>query len=112
MTYALQMFKQFFFFTYPGFLYKTAENLKLAENYLPRQLFTQLNMGDGMQNLIYVATFLILLIVSGFVMTRKNTQEIIEETRFDTRTVIGLAIIFIWSFVSLSNVSTFIYFQF
>ncbi len=112
MTYAIQMFKQLFFFTYPGFLYKTAENLKIPENYLPRQLFTQLNMGDNLQTLIYVTTFIILLLVSGFVMTRKNTQEIIEETKFDTRTVAGLAIIFIWSFISLSNVSTFIYFQF
>lgn len=112
MTYALQMFKQLFFFTYPGFLYKTAENLKIAENYLPRQLFTQLNMGDGWQNLIYVTTFVILLIVSGFVMTRKNTQEIVESSRRDGKTIAFLTIIFIWSFVSLSNVSTFIYFQF
>ena len=112
MTYAIQMFKQFFFFTYPGFLYKTSENLKLAENYLPRQLATQLHMSDGVMNTIYVTTFVIILLISAIVMTRKNTQEMVETLRRDGKTIAFLTLIFIWSFVSLSNVSTFIYFQF
>ena len=112
MTYAIQMFKQFFFFTYPGFLYKTSENLKLAENYLPRQLAIQLHMSDGVMNIIYVTTFVIILLISAIVMTRKNTQEIVETLRRDGKTIAFLTLIFIWSFVSLSNVSTFIYFQF
>ena len=45
-------------------------------------------------------------------MTMKNTQEIVEETDFSMKTVLGLAVVFIWSFISLSNVSTFIYFQY
>jgi alginate O-acetyltransferase complex protein AlgI len=112
MTYALQMFKRLFFWTYPGFLYKTSDNLKIAENYLPRQLFTQLGMGDGLITAICVATFVVLLLISAFVMTRKNTRQIIEETTFSKKTIVGITIIFIWSFISLSNVSTFIYFQF
>ena len=112
MTYAIQMFKQFFFFTYPGFLYKTSENMKLAENYLPRQLATQLHMSDGVMNIIYVTTFVIILLISAIVMTRKNTQEMVETLRRDGKTIAFLTLIFIWSFVSLSNVSTFIYFQF
>ena len=57
-------------------------------------------------------TFIVLLLVSGFIMTRKNTSEIIKTTKMTTRTALGYAIIFIWSFISLSNVSTFIYFQY
>ncbi len=111
MAYALQMFKQFFFWTYPGFLYRTASQLKIPENYLLRQLFTQLNI-EGGETIVYMATLLILLTVSGFIMTRKNTKEIVESTTFSLKTVIGLSIVFILSFISLSDVSTFIYFQY
>ena len=111
MTYAIQMFKQFFFWTYPGFLYRTASQLKIPENYLFRQLFSQMGIAWG-ENLVYMVTLIVLLAVSGFIMTRRNTQEIVESTTFKTREVIGLAIVFIWSFISLSDVSTFIYFQY
>ena len=111
MTYAIQMFKQFFVFTYPGFLYRTASQLVIAENYIPRQLFSQLGIAGG-ETIVYMATLIILLIVSAFIMTRKNTQEMVEETKFSFKTVLGLTIVFVWSFISLSNVSTFIYFQY
>ena len=111
MTYAIQMFKQFFVWTYPGFLYRTASQLEIAENYIPRQLFSQLGIAAG-DNIVYMVTLLLLLAVSGFIMTRKNTQEIVDKTDFSMKTVLGLAVVFIWSFISLSNVSTFIYFQY
>ena len=111
MTYAIMMFKRFFVWTYPGFLYRTASQLVIAENYIPRQLFTQLGIAGG-DNLVYMITLIVLLVVSAFVMTRKNTQEIVETTKFSKWTVAGLSLIFVWSFISLSNVSTFIYFQY
>ena len=111
MTYAIQMFKQFFVWTYPGVLYRTASQLVIAENYIPRQLFSQLGIAGG-ETIVYMATLIILLIVSAFIMTRKNTQEMVEETKFSFKTVLGLTIVFVWSFISLSNVSTFIYFQY
>ena len=111
MTYAIQMFKQFFFWTYPGFLYRTASQLEIAENYIPRQLVTQLGIPGG-DNIVYVATLVLYLLVSGFIMTRNNTQEIVENATFSKKQVLGIAIIFIWSFISLSDVSTFIYFQY
>ncbi len=111
LVYAMQMFRTFFFFTYPGFLYRTASQISIAENYLPRQLFSQLGIA-GADNVVYLVTLLLILAISGFIMTRKNTAEIVKETKFDKKTVAGLAIVFVWSFISLSNVSTFIYFQF
>ena len=111
MTYAMQMFKRLFFWTYPGFLYRTASQLEIAENYVPRQLLSILGVEQG-ERIVYMATLIILLVVSAFIMTRKNTKEIVESTTFRKRTVIALAIIFVWSFISLSNVSTFIYFQY
>ncbi len=111
MKYAIQMFKQFFFFTYPGFLYRTASQMKIAENYVPRQILTMLHVQGG-DDIVYLATMIIFLAVSGFIMTRKNTKEIVESTDFGFKTVLGLSVIFVWSFISLSDVSTFIYFQY
>ncbi len=110
LAHAMGMFKRLFFWTYPGFLYRTAGKLEIAENYIPRQLFSQLGM--DMNNTICVITLFIYIAVSAFIMTRKNTQEIVEESDFSKKTILGLAILFVWSFISLSNVSTFIYFQF
>lgn len=111
MTYAIQLFKQFFFFTYPGFLYRTASQMEIAENYVPRQLLTMLHINGG-DDIVYLATMIIILLVCGFIMTRKNTREIVKNTDFGLKTVVGLSVVFVWSFISLSNVSTFIYFQY
>ena len=111
MTYAFMMFKRFFVWTYPGFLFRTASQLDIAENYVAKQLFTRLGI-EGADNVVYLATLVILLVVSGFLMTRKNTKEIVSGTDFGWKTVLGLAFVFVMSFISLSNVSTFIYFQY
>jgi alginate O-acetyltransferase complex protein AlgI len=111
MTYAFMMFKRFFVWTYPGFLFRTASQLDIAENYVARQLFTRLGI-EGADNVVYLATLVILLVISGFLMTRRNTKEIVSGTDFGRKTVLGLAFVFVMSFISLSNVSTFIYFQY
>ncbi|WP_026651405.1 MBOAT family O-acyltransferase [Butyrivibrio proteoclasticus] len=111
MAYAFGMFRRLFFFTYPGFLFKTSENLKIAENYVFRQLFSQLGMNGAVTGVL-VATFIIFLLICAFIMTRKNTKEIVNEAVYSKKRLIGLAILFVLSFISLSNVSTFIYFQF
>ena len=107
---ALAMFRRLFFFTWPGFLTRTATNLDIAENYVFRQFLSQ--MGGIDENVIYMITMVTYLAVSGFIITRKNTEEIIETTTFDKKTLIGITVLFLWSFISLSAVSTFIYFQF
>lgn len=111
LTYAFQMFKRLFFWTYPGFLYRTVNQLEIAENYVLRQIVSRLGIANG-ETYVCLATMLILLAISGFIMTRKNTRQIVEESKLSRGRVIALAVLFVWSFVSLSNVSTFIYFQY
>ena len=82
---ALAMFRRLFFFTWPGFLTRTAANLDIAENYVFRQFLSQ--MGGIDENVIYMITMVIYLAVSGFIITRKNTEEIIETTTFDKKTL-------------------------
>jgi alginate O-acetyltransferase complex protein AlgI len=111
MAYALMMFKRGAYWTYPGFLLRTASKLEIGENYILRQIFLRAGLPGG-ENAAYLITLIVLLIISAFIMTRKNTSEIIKTAKMTTRTAILLAVIFIWSFISLSNVSTFIYFQY
>ena len=85
MKYAIQMFRQFFFFTYPGFLFRTASQMKIAENYVPRQILTMLHVQGG-DDIVYLATMIIFIAVSGFIMTRRNTKEIVESTDFGIKT--------------------------
>lgn len=110
LAHAFGMFKRAFFWTYPGFLTRTAGQLEISENYVFRQVFTRLGIGSA--DTVFLLTMIIYILISAFVMTRKNTGEIIKETRYDLKTVAFYTVLFILSFISLSNVSTFIYFKF
>ncbi len=110
MTYAIQMFKQLGIFTYPGFLYKTAANLDIPENYVILQAANMIVV--DMKNLIYVGTMIAFIVISFVVIRAKNAREIVEYGNFGKGRAFFLAILFIWSFISLSQVSTFLYFQF
>ena len=110
MTYAIGMFKRLFYFTYPGFLTRTASQLDLAENYVLSQIISM--VAPSFENALYIATLIILLTICFFVNTRKNAYEIATSAKVTIKFTFGLAVLFIWSFISLSQVSTFIYFQF
>lgn len=110
LAHAFGMFKRAFFWTYPGFLTRTAGQLEISENYVFRQVFTRLGIGSA--DTVFLLTMIIYILISAFVMTRKNTGEIIKESRYDLKTVAFYTVLFILSFISLSNVSTFIYFKF
>ena len=110
LAHAFGMFKRAFFWTYPGFLTRTAGKLEMAENYVLRQVFTRLGIGSA--DTVLMITMIFYIALGAFVMTRKNTQEIIKEERYGKKEVAFYAILFILSFISLSNVSTFIYFKF
>jgi alginate O-acetyltransferase complex protein AlgI len=110
MTYAMQMFKQFFIFTWPGFMYKTSAMLDISENYL---LLTAAGLyAKEFKNYIHLASWIILVAISFFVNSRKNSREIAYGEIPNKGFTALLIILFVWSFISLSQVSTFIYFQF
>ena len=110
MTYALQYFKQLVIPTWPGFMYKTSAMLDISENYL---VITAANMyAKQYTNIIYLISWIILLVISVIVIRAKNAHEIISEKNNSGRHLVFLVFIFLWSFISLSQVSTFIYFQF
>jgi len=107
---AFQMFKNIFAFKATGYIYKIAARLDIPEFYLIKQV---INMtAPEILSYAYVALFIILLLISAFILTRKNAVQIVEEHPLNLRLCLFITIIFVWSVVSFSQVSTFIYFNF
>lgn len=84
--------------------------LDIPEFYLIKQA---VNMAaPGLLTYAYLALFLFLLAVSGFILTRKNALEIVTGKPLDGKLCFWIVVVFVWSVISFSQVSTFIYFNF
>lgn len=110
MTDAFQMFKNIFAFKETGYFMKIVERLNIPEIYLVKQLFQFVN--PEVIPYIYVILFLLLLFISVFIITRKNSVEIVNTKPLTSGFCWALTIVFVWSVISFSQVSTFIYFNF
>ena len=110
MANAFQMFRNILAFKNTGYLFKVAAKLDIPEFYLVKQI---LNLtAPEMLSYAYIVLFFLLLIISIFVLTRKNAVQITKEQPLSSRLCLFTAIIFVWSVISFSQVSTFIYFNF
>lgn len=110
MAYAFQMFKNLFSFRNTGYIYKLAANMDVPEFYIFKQAITML--APDILNVAYIVLLLLMLAASAFILTRKNALQMVESTDYDSRFCWFITIIFIWSLISFSQVSTFIYFNF
>ena len=107
---ALQMFKNIFALQETGYIFKLAAKLDIPEFYLFKQTINML--APNLLSYAYVGLFLLLLIISAFILTRKNTVQIVNDTPLNRKLCLFVTIIFVWSVISFSQVSTFIYFNF
>ena len=110
MDSAFQMFKNIFAFKNTGYIYKVVDKLDIPEFYLVRQVIN-LTAPELLQY-AFLAVFIVLLLISALVLTRKNAVWIAENHPLDSKLCIFVTIIFVWSVISFSQVSTFIYFNF
>ncbi len=110
MTYAFQMFKNLFSFKNTGYVYKLAAKMDIPEFYVFKQAITM--FAPNLLNTAYVILVLLLLLVSAFVLTRKNSLEMVESSHYGSGFRWYITVIFLWSLISFSQVSTFIYFNF
>ncbi len=110
MAGAFQMFRNILAFKDTGYIYKIAAKLDVPEFYLIKQAVNL--AAPEMLNLAYLLAFILLLLISGFILTRKNTLEIAGEHPLNGRLCAFVTVIFVWSVISFSQVSTFIYFNF
>ena len=61
---------------------------------------------------LYFVAYAIIMVICTLLLRGKNAEDIVKEGNYTTKTAIGLAVILIWSVISLSGVSTFLYFNF
>ena len=61
---------------------------------------------------LYFGAFTILMLICALLLRGKNSEDIVKEGKYTTGKAIGLSIILVWSIISLSGVSTFLYFNF
>lgn len=110
MSNAFQMFKNILAFKNTGYIYKAAAKLDVPEFYLFKQAINL--AAPELLSYAYLAVFFLLLAVSAFILTRKNAIQIVREHPLDKKLCLFITIIFVWSVISFSQVSTFIYFNF
>ena len=61
---------------------------------------------------LYLAAYILIMVICTLLLRGKNAEDIVKEGNYTTGKAIGLSIILIWSIISLSGVSTFLYFNF
>ena len=110
LTTAGVMISKLGFFTFPGFLYRTAANLSLSETYVLEEAVSL--FAPSMLNIYYFVLMIIILVFSLWLMTRPNAREIATKSTFKKHEIVILILIAVLSVLSLSNVQTFVYFTF
>ena len=107
---ALQMFKNIGMRKVTGVIYKVVAALDIPEFYVIRQALDMVN--EDWLKYAYLVLFLLLLLISAFIISRKNAVEIIREKPLSKKMCIVTVVLFAWCVISFSQVSTFIYFNF
>ena len=104
------MFKNLFSFKETGYLLMIAAKLDIPEFYLFKQAINL--FAPDILPYAYLVLLILLLLISAFILTRQNAVRIVSEHPLNTRLCLFITIIFVWSVISFSQVSTFIYFNF
>lgn len=92
------------------FIYDMAQFMDIPELYIFAKAF-DLYL-PRYKGFVYLTAFLILMVVCIILLRKKTPEEFVREGKYTTKTAVCLSVIFIWSVISLSGVSTFLYFNF
>ena len=104
------MFRNLFSFRSTGYLTKIAVQLDIPEFYLIKQAINLFQ--PSLLNTAYLILFVLLLVISAVLISRKNALQIVEEGTMNRKSSLMIAVLFCWCIISFSQVSTFIYFNF
>lgn len=92
------------------FVVDMAQYMDIPELYVWKQALEI--AAPGMIRGLYFTAFVIVMLLAAIFLFGKDPEEIVKEGRYTTKKALGLSVIFIWSVISLSGVSTFLYFNF
>lgn len=106
---AVSIFKNIFSFTNSGFLNKMFDCFEVPEIYVITQAFNI--FAPSVTAYILPAVMILLLLIGIFILTRRNTIELCKRG-LTVKSFVFSGILLVWSILSFSQVSTFIYFNF
>lgn len=109
MTAALQLFKNLFV-GYTGKIYDVAARLDISEIYIVRQAIEL--AAPSLVNHMYLILMIILFVLAFYLIFRPNAYERAMRGELTSARCWIICILLVWCIVSLSQVSTFLYFNF
>jgi len=105
------LLRRFFVLTWPGFLYRAANCLNVAEAYPADKVISLL--APQYLNQAHLILLLALLTACIIIVSRPHNSEQISKTMpLTRRNGVLLGVLLAWCLISLSGVSTFVYFQY
>jgi len=104
------IFRQAFRFEVTGFIHELAGTIRVPENYVLIRYFEIAK--PEMVPVVLMFSFLLIIVITVMVINGKQAALIVTKTSYPKRFIWVLAFIFVWSFISLSQVSEFMYFNF
>lgn len=107
---ALQLFKNLFSGSYTGKMYEVAARLDISEIYVIRQAVDML--APNLAGHIYLLVMLMLFALAFFLIFHRNAYERATCNELTSGACWRVCILFVWCIISLSQVSTFLYFNF
>lgn len=107
---ALQLFRNLFSGSYTGKIYEVAAQLDISEIYVIRQALDL--TAPGLVPYLYVIFMFLLFALAFYLIFRPNAYERTMHGELTSRRCWLICILLIWCIVSLSQVSTFLYFNF
>ncbi len=107
---AIQLFRNLFSGTFNGKVYEIAAQLDLSELYVVRQVLDM--AAPGLVNYMYLAFLLLLLVLSFFLVFGPTAYERTIRGELTSGRCWMICILLVWCIISLSQVSTFLYFNF
>ena len=110
LTDAWLLMQKLFAGGFKGFFVAMCNTLQITETYAIRKAL-EMKLPQ-LQNPFYVTCALLILTVSIVLIAGPKAEDFLKKHGTKKRTLLLLAILFTWSFVSLSQVSTFLYFNF
>ncbi len=107
---AIQLFRNLFSGTFNGKVYEIAAQLDLSELYVVRQVLDM--AAPGLVNYMYLAFLLLLFVLSFFLVFGPTAYERTMRGELTSGRCWMICILLVWCIISLSQVSTFLYFNF
>lgn len=107
---AIDMIKHLFAFNWNGKVFEIASKLTMPEFFILDEAVGLISQVGVFY--LHLVLMIIMLALCFFIISRKNSVEIATSKEKPKRMAIYLAVLFVWCFVSLSQVSTFLYFNF